>query len=727
MASHDYDVIAAEVHRKALQNVTNEMGITLVRTSGSPIVTESKDFSTCLMDTIPEHLAFASYVLFHVGSSLIGTQIISEMVSDGDVRPGDGWIVNDPHTGGAMHQGDVSIIMPTFYEDEHLGWSFVNMHVLDVGGVGVSGYAPGAHDVFQEGLRFPPLRIIRDGAIDPNWEEYIAANVRAPGPVLNDIRSMIASNNTASKKLAGIIKEFGVERHREFSEINKDLTEQVIRDRISRIPDGVYEAVDWNEWDGHDGPDQLLELRLRLEVEGSDMRFNYSGVPQVDAFVNSTMGPMFGQAMTAFMTTMVYGDLPVNGGLWRPITVDVGEPGTIVNSLPPAPVSNAHSEVGMRACKLAKNVLNQALAASDDTELRGRIGGQHTDGFPGNALFGGNQHGGVSVIFYPDGAIGGGGGAQTIHDGQDTYGLTCTTGGGIPDIENHEGADPVLFLWRRLRPNAGGPGESRGGVALDQAYAIHYGDVMAGPGFNALAQVPPAGAGGGFPGATGIYSKVGNTNIQELLDQGILPTRERFKGTDEPVRQHISHMKIERGELFVMLSGSGGGVGDPLLRDPEKVAADVRADYVTADHAATVYGVVVDAQGELDAEGTTARREEIRRERIGGEPAKPLKPRRAIGVAVEVRNGSWTCSSCEEDLGDVAGNFREAAVLVERPVAERFAEFDMHVRDRSEEPRVMIREHYCPGCAASLIVDIATSDLETLPAPQLAAHTAVSA
>ncbi len=215
MSTTDYDVIAAEVHRKAIKNLTDEMAITLVRTSGSPIVTESKDFSTCLMDTKPEHLGFSSYVLFHVGSSLIGTQVIVDLVrEEGGLRPGDGFVVNDPHTGGAMHQGDVSIIMPTFYGDEHLGWSFANMHVLDVGGVGISGYAPGAHDVWQEGMRFPPVRIIRDGAIDPQWEKYIAANVRAPGAVLNDIRSMISANNTATGKLTQIVDEFGLEAHR---------------------------------------------------------------------------------------------------------------------------------------------------------------------------------------------------------------------------------------------------------------------------------------------------------------------------------------------------------------------------------------------------------------------------------------------------------------------------------------------------------------------------------
>jgi N-methylhydantoinase B len=716
MSTTDYDVIAAEVHRKAIKNLTDEMAITLVRTSGSPIVTESKDFSTCLMDTKPEHLGFSSYVLFHVGSSLIGTQVIADLVRDvGDLRPGDGWVVNDPHTGGAMHQGDVSIIMPTFYGDEHLGWSFANMHVLDVGGVGISGYAPGAHDVWQEGMRFPPVRIIRDGAIDGEWEKYIAANVRAPGAVLNDIRSMISANNTATGKLNQIIDEFGLEAHKEFCEINKDLSEAVLRERIGLLPDGVYEAVDWNEFDGHDGPDRLLELRCRLEIDGTDLRFHYSGVPQIDAFINSTEGPMFGQAMTGLMTILVYGDLPVNGGLWRPITVELGEPGTIVNSVPPAPVSNAHSEVGMRACKLAKDVLVQAMSLSEDKTLRSRVSGQHQDGFPGNALFGSNQHDGVSVIFYPDNAIGSGGGAQTINDGQDCYGLTCTTGGGIPDIENHEGADPVLFLWRRLVANSGGPGQMRGGQSLDQAYAIHYSDKMAGPGFNACAQVPPHGAGGGYPGCAGTFFPVRGSNVAALIDQGVLPTRQRLEGRTEVVRSKVTHLDLARGDVFVATAGGGAGVGDPLLRPAEKVAADVINGYVTADHARVIYGVIVNGE-EIDAAATDARRAEIRRERIGSDPAKPATEPPSVGISLAREDGNWICVSCDETLAPVDGNWRDGAVLKQQPIAERYAELGMLVRDRTESPRVVIREYFCPGCAASLGVDVATDELEVLPA-----------
>jgi N-methylhydantoinase B len=722
LAGTEYDVIAAEVHRKALENLTHEMAITLVRTSGSPIVTNGGDFSTCLMDTNPEHLGFSSNVIFHVGSSLIGTQVITSRVEAEDVRPGDGWVVNDPHTGGAMHQGDVSIIMPTFYKDELLGWSFSNMHVLDIGGVGISGYAPGAHDVYQEGLRFPPVRIIRGGGIDIEWEEFIAANVRAPGPVLNDIRSMIAANNTATRKLGEIVDEFGLEGHREYCEINKDLSEQVLRERIAKIPDGLYEAVDWNEFDGHEGPDLLLELRCRLEVDGTELRFRYSGVPQIDAFVNSTEGPMFGQAMTALMTSLVYGDLPINGGLWRPITLDLGEPGTIVNSVPPAPVSNAHSEVGMRACKLAKAVLNQALALSHDPELRGRVAGQCQDGFPGNALFGDNQHGGTSVIFYVDNAVGSGGGAQTIDDGQDSYGLTCMPGCGLADVEVHEAADPVLFLWRKLIPNSGGPGLMRGGQALEQAMAIRYSDAMGGPGFNACAEIPPIGFGGGYPASSGDFYPLTDTNIAALIERGLLPTEARLAGTRVPTRSKLTHLVLARDDVFVTTSGGGGGLGDPLLRDPALVLEDLTAGYITPGHAREVYGVALGADGDLDHAASGLRREEIRHQRIGDTPTAELRPPTSVGVSIVCDRRVWACASCGATLSEIDQNWREGDVaLIERPITERFAELEMLVRGRTEPPRVTLREYSCRACAASLAVEVATEAVAALAAPKLLA------
>jgi N-methylhydantoinase B len=355
------------------------------------------------------------------------------------------------------------------------------------------------------------------------------------------------------------------------------------------------------------------------------------------------------------------------------------------------------------------------MSLSDDPVLRSRVSGQHPDGFPGNALFGNNQHGGVSVVFYPDNAIGSGGGAQTINDGQDAYGLTCTTGGGIPDIENHEGADPVLFLWRRLVANSGGPGLRRGGQALDQAYAIHYSDGMAGPGFNACAQVPPHGFGGGYPGGAGTFFPVRASNVAELIGQDLMPTRERLDGRTEVVRSKLTHLVLARGDVFVATSGGGGGIGDPLLRAPQKVAEDIAAGYVTPEHANQIYGVVL-ADDQVDPAATEARRAEIRRERIGADPAREAKAPPSVGISLARDAESWTCASCNERLSTADENWRDSAVAHDQPIAERYAELGMLVRDRSEEPRVTVREYFCPHCASSLAVDVATDGLEVIPA-----------
>ena len=708
-----YDIVAAEVHRKALENVTKEMAVSLVRTCGSAIVTEAKDFSTCLLDKRPEHISFMTHVIFHLASSLIGTQVIAELTRDQVVRPGDGWIVNDPHTAGAMHQGDVSIIMPTFYRSEHVGWSFADMHVTDIGGVGVSAFAPGARDVYQEGLRFPPLQVIRDGVLDSQWERFIASNVRASDEVLNDIRSMIAANNTAARKLVDVIDEFGLERHELFNAVNKDLSEAVLRQRIERIPDGVYYSTDWNEFDGHEGPDLLLELQLAMHVRGSNLHFEYAGVPQIDAYVNSTKGAMWGQTMSGLLTVLGYGDLPLNGGIWRPLSFDLGPRGTIVNSVPPAPVSNAHSEVGLRVAKMVKETLCQALSQSDDATLRSRVAGQGQDGYPANATFGPNQHGGDSVMFYTDNAVGEGGGAQSVHDGQDAYGCTCLTGCAMADVETHEASDPVLFLWRRIVPNSGGPGTQRGGQGLEQAYTIVEADKASGPAFNACAEVPPRGFGGGGPASTGNFTVLRDTNVSALLSAGQLPSRQRVDGTAPPIRSKVSHLTINRHDVWLATSGGGGGLGDPLLRPVERVVQDVADGYITAKHAQAAYGVI-GTGGQVDLQATAAERDAIRRRRIGAAPTREQNsPARGVGVAlIRTADGSWQCGYCSVGLG--SGDWREAVIHREDKVSDRYAEWDMNVKARHEDPAVLLREHFCPACAGALGVDVVTSDANTI-------------
>jgi N-methylhydantoinase B len=725
MTTTTHDPVAVEIHRRALEAITNEMAITLTRTSGSPVIYDVQDFATSLLDTNGEQLSLSATILFHAGSSLMGTRAIIDTVGKGQVRPGDGWIVNDPFTGGAMHQADIAIITPLFYQNKHVAWAFSNVHVMDTGGSGISGFAPTARSIVEEGLRFPPTKIIRNGAIDSEWERYIAANVRIPQLVLNDLRSMIAANNVSQTKLTDTIDRFGLEKFQQYCEINKQLSEDALRARIEKLPDGVYETTDWVEYDGH-GRAELLAMNCRLEIAGSDLHFTFTGEPQIDAFVNGTPGLVHGCLMATVMTTLCYGDVPFNAGIWRPISIDQSEVGTIVNATPPAPVTAAHIQVGARVTKTVKEVLNLAFGASEHAELRGRVGGQAWDSSVLAPLAGTGHGGAPTIVFFMDGVSGGGGGAQTQFDGLDVYGMTIGPGVGMPSVEINESQQPTLYLWRRLNQNSGGPGLHRGGQSLEFVWALYDTDGVAGALTVTCAEMPPRGAGGGLPADTGTWKTYHNTNVMAGMAAGHNVLEDSLTG-DQPFRpSNQGGIELSPGDVVRMRCGGGGGLGDPLLRAPDQVAQDARDGYLSAAHARLAYGVVLDKDGAADLSATTERRRAIRRDRLGAEPALAQHRPETVGISVcydrDLR--TWFCGYCRTELGDAADNWRKRTPSAVQPLAQRFAELGMFVRARADDPQVLISESYCPSCAGLLVVDVYPEGFAGYRSPVLANATA---
>ncbi len=724
MSVRPFDPVAVEIHRRALESITNEAAITLTLTSGSPVIYEVQDFATSLLDRDGDQLSLSLTCLLHVGSSLLGTRaLIDEIGPDATVRPGDGWIISDPYSAGAMHQGDVAIIMPQFYGDEHVGWAFANVHVVDVGGSGISGFAPSARSVYEEGVRFPPTKIVTGGAIEPGWERYIEANVRMPQLVLNDIRSMLAANNVSQRKLNETIDRYGLERFQEYCEINKQLTEQAFRRRLADLPDGVYETTEWVEFDGHGEP-LLLEIGCRMTIDGSDASFAFSGAPQIDAFINGTPGVIHGNVMTAIMTTLGYGDLPFNAGMWRPVRIDVGVPGTIVNAEPPSAVSNGHAMVGTRIVKATKDLLNQACALSENPTLRARVAGQAWDSAGLIPLAGPGHAGAPTVVFFMDQVTGVGGGAESAFDGQDGFGMTVTPGIGLPSVETNEGQQPALYLWRALQQNSGGPGTHRGGHALESAYAIYDSDGLSGAVTIGCTEVPPHGVGGGMPASAGDWSAVHATNVGELLDQGRGIRPSTLTGDSPRQPSNTGRLAVARGDVIRMHGGGGGGLGDPLLRDPQMVEADVRDGYITDDHARAAYGVELDAGGAVDGVATDARRRQMRRERIGSDPARDAHAPESAGVAVRVAEGAggrvWTCGYCGHEIAPTSENWRSAAVVDRQRISDRYGALGMQVRERVAGPDVVLVEHHCPECASLLAADVHPETFAGFVAPRLA-------
>jgi len=717
--SSPQEVLRAEVHRKAMDAIALEMGITLVQTSGSPVVTEAKDLSCSVLDDAGDQIGYASFVGLHVSTSFLGVAAVLDAYDVATIVAGDAFIVNDPHTSGALHEGDVGLVMPYFHDRQLVGWGYVNEHMLDVGGSGVSGFAPEARDCYSEGLRFPALRIMQEGRLDPDWLRFFANNVRASGAVVNDLRSMVAALNTGHRRLTAALNEFGLEAHRRYCAVNKRLSEEMVRGRIEQLPDGRYRSIDWVEYDG-DGSDRLHELGCEMTIDGGEMTLRFWGVPQIAAPVNGARPAILGQAMCTLQTTFLH-DVPTNAGLWRPVQFDLGPAGTIVNSAPPAAVCFAHVGTGMRIDKLVRDALSQAMSLSDSPRLRGRVAGQPCAGVVLVTLAGVERATGRTTVLFPVSAtVPLGGPAQTTGDGLDTYSNTCNIGKGLSAVEMDEATTPVTVLWRRVQPDSGGAGITRGGHGMTSAFEISGSDEMTGTVSNNCSAVPPRGAGGGLPGACTEYRLLSDTNLDDLRADGRLPTPETASGRQRELPQH-AHLTVSEGDLFVITNGGGGGLGDPLLRDPQTVADDVAAGLVTQAAARQLYGVVLAEGGRADAQATAACRTGIRRDRLGHEPVRDLLPADEIetGIGVRAPADRWSCAYCTADLGPFQENYRSACAARTRPAAQALGALGMYVRAPHGGDQVLLAEYFCPACASLVRADVTVSGASLAPAPQL--------
>ncbi|MCL6547415.1 MAG: hydantoinase B/oxoprolinase family protein [Alicyclobacillus sp.] len=696
----DHDPIRAEVLQMRLKNIVDEMATTLIHTSGSPVLTEAKDFSTAIFDHKKEHVAFAGYVTTHLGSSLVGVRSIPRYYDEDSLRPGDHFILNDPHTAGALHQGDVAIISPLFFRNELVGWAFSNAHILDVGGMSPGGWAPEARDLYSEALRFVPTRIVREGRFSYELFNLIRNNVRLPEPVVNDIKSLIAANNVCQQRIEETIERFGLDAYRHYCDVNKRLSETMLRKRIQAIPNGRYLGEDWVEYDGH-GEDLLVKVACELTVEDADLRVDFSGSdPQVDAFVNAGEGMMVGIVASEIIMTLAW-DIPVNAGVLRPFHLVLGSSGLVVNPTVPAPVSCGHMEAGSKAGRAVREALVRALELCTDERLRSRISAAGTYSWPGNSWVGLDQFGKYTAFAVLDcGSCGMG--AQSCHDGLDISSYEVNLDNSIPDVEINEGLYPMLYLWRSIHTDSGGPGYYRGGQGIDLAWIPYDTDSLNGTLENACAQFPSRGVLGGYPGATNAYLLYRDCDVPAFLSRhGKLPDKEEVSGYPTRVRNHLGHLPITSRDMFRLKTGGGGGYGDPLARDPHWVALDVRNGFITRLAAQRAYGVVLTGDGRVDEAATADTRAGIRADRIGKSPADCVEGRVRFGV---LRAGSnWFCAQCESGLGSEES---PATVSKRFDLANRLAEFGIEVEPRAVRRPVLV-ESYCPACGCLLNASIA--------------------
>ncbi len=579
------DPITLEVIRETLVSTVREMRVTLVRTAYSSILYEGEDFSCVLMDGEAQIVAMSKGADHPLHIVPIGWSMkaVREKFGD-DIHPGDLFLHNDPYSGGT-HLNDVALIHPLFADGRLFVFPVVRAHWGDVGGMSPGSLSGGATEIFQEGVRIPPIRIVERGRPNEAALDLIFANMRGPRERRGDYHAMIGTCRKAADRVEGLAARYGVATVREAVAELMGRAESRMRRAIAALPDGEY------RYEAHveSGRERLepLTVRARVAIAGDGITVDLTGSsPQ-------TAGPTnVGPAMAptgAFTIIKSYLDpgSDVNSGAFRPLTV-IAPPGTIVNADPPAPCGGM---VEVKYC--VETAVQGALAQA----LGGRVAGDLKGG--GNHCYVGGpdpRRPGETFIFYeyPAGGTGGfdgGDGSNTVRAWTES---DMTT---LQPIEAVEQLYPVRVEATMLREDSGGPGRWRGGLGLSRAVRVLVPHTR----LSVLAEravLPPFGVCGGGAGAT-------NRFWIRRDGRAVHPS---------PLPGKVSAFPVETGDVVMMESSGGGGFGDPLERDPAAVAADLAEGYVTVGAAEAIYGVVLSG-GAVDAAATGARRVELRARR----------------------------------------------------------------------------------------------------------------
>jgi N-methylhydantoinase B len=555
------DPITLSVIYNRLLTINAEMGITMINTSISPIFAEVHDFSCAICDWDNRIVAQIDGVPSHTASAMEAVKAVAREFR-GDIHPGDVFVLNDPYLGGT-HLPDVTIMKPIFHEGQLQFIGINRAHHGDVGGLEPGSYAPGARELFHEGIRIPPLRIYRDERPIMDVINMIRINTRLPDALWVDMKAQVASCRVAEKRILELLAKYGVQRTRQTIEDIHRYAERRMRLEISRLKDGVYEGEACLDSDGFS--DTPIRIKAAITIKGEEAWVDFAGTdPQVTGFVNSPLANTATCVYVAFLTTVTTPDIPHNEGVYRPIHISAPE-GSVVNPRFPAPVASCTLDTAcaiLEACwqALAK-VLPERVPAGWNRWNGPTITGVDPRKSSFYVMFGFNGFGGA-------GGMPGMDGRHYIGDGIDLGGLIA------PNIETNESDYPHVTEFNEFTTDSCGAGKFRGGCGAK--YRIRMYDpspnlVMFGDG----KVHPPYGLFGGKPGSCN----------RAFINQG--RTGERELKAKEAVQ-------LKEGDTYTSYPSGGGGWGDPLERDPEAVRRDARDQIISLEAALAQYGVVLE-------------------------------------------------------------------------------------------------------------------------------------
>jgi N-methylhydantoinase B len=581
----EIDPITLEVVTEGLISVVREMRATVFRTARSVAIYEARDFSCGLFAPNTEVVAQSEDIGSHVVP--LPWSVESALAAFGhDFAPGDVVALNDPYRGGT-HLNDVTLIYPVFHGDELIFFPAVREHWADVGGM-VPGSMPGsAVDIYQEGVRIPPIRIVERGRLNEAVMDVILSNMRVPEERRGDFNSGLAACRTAEARIRELVDRYGLDLLAACVRENLDRSEARMRARIAELPDGEYYYEDYLETFVEGGRLDPLLLPLRLIVRGEELTADFTGAsPQAPAPVNSTRA-VTAAAVLITLKSVLDPAAPLNHGSFRPVTVITPER-TVVNVQHPAP-AGSHGELRKRGIAVMLGALSQVVPE--------RVSGDvHRTSFQNN-LGGIHPATGREYVHYEWSS--GGNGAFAEADGASA--MAAIDWGDLSTAQPSEVLEsryPLLIEWSRLGADSGGDGRHRGGLGMRRGLRL-LADRASYSLLSDGAVVPPFGVLGGQSAAS----------VDSFVIRDGREVRFATPGK-------VGGFALQRDDILVLQSAGGGGYGDSLERPVEEILEDVREGYITAAHAEEAYGLVLRGDLTVDPDATDRRRHGLRAARV---------------------------------------------------------------------------------------------------------------
>jgi N-methylhydantoinase B len=557
------DPATFEIVKNSFYKIAEEMRVVLAKTAYSPLLKSAGDYSCGVFDARGEMVAQGPDLPIHLGSMPDAVRAVVSAFA-GDVHDGDVFLHNDPYFGGS-HLPDMNVVRPAFHDGQLLGYTCLRAHWPDVGSATPGSYGA-VTEIFGEGLRLPPVRLISAGALDVDLEKVILANVRTPDERKGDLGAQLAATRRAGERLNALARRYGSAELIRYMAQVMDYSERLMRETLKDMPDGEGVFEDFCDGDGIAddalGKDAPFRIRLRVEKAADRLVVDFAGTAaQVKGPMNAPLSVTASGVYCGLKTAIDPNNLiPPNSGCWRAIEIKAPK-GSVVNAAFPAPVVYANHEISHRVADMVMGALasflpQQVMACSQGTSAILTLGGI-------------DPRNGRQYVSYE--TIKGGYGARPNKDGINCIASGISNTMNTP-VEIMETSFPVRIERYAINPDSGGAGRYRGGCGATRVWRLLEGADATGALCMERMTSPPFGLLGGKAGAAAAVKLTTPDGAARLL-----PGKGAFSAP--------------AGSIIEMTTPGSGGFGPPAARDRADIGRDLLDGYVSAASVQRDYGI----------------------------------------------------------------------------------------------------------------------------------------